>query len=268
MILFISGGELVFVFFIVLLVFGADKIPSIARGLAKGMTQVRQATNEIKSEIQKNTKFKDPSKNISKELNDSVGDIKKDFDDMGCLAPLGEINPNFDYLIIDEQLKKVSPGNKGELYLIGPNVALGYYNDKERTDSVFIQNPIRGTYKDIVYKTGDIVYEKNGLLYFAGRIDNQIKHMGYRIELEEVEVALNSLVDVNQSAVLYERVKENYGKIIAFVATEADITESNIKLALKNILPNYMIPNIIKIRAHLPRNKNGKIDKLNLRKGI
>ena len=82
MILFISGAELVFVFFIVLLVFGADKIPSIDRGLAKGMTQVRQATNEIKSEIQKNTKFKDPSKNISKELNDSVGDIKKDFDDI------------------------------------------------------------------------------------------------------------------------------------------------------------------------------------------
>ena len=78
MILFISGAELVFVFFIILLVFGADKIPSIARGLAKGMTQVRQATNEIKSEIQKNTNYKDPSEKISKELNNSVGDIKKD----------------------------------------------------------------------------------------------------------------------------------------------------------------------------------------------
>ena len=77
MILFISGGELVFVFFIVLLVFGADKIPSIARGLAKGMTQVRQATNEIKSEIQKNTKFKDPSKNISKNLMIVLGILKK-----------------------------------------------------------------------------------------------------------------------------------------------------------------------------------------------
>ena len=68
MILFISGAELIFVFFIILLVFGADKIPSIAKGLAKGMTQVRQATNEIKSEIQKNTKFKDPSDTISKDL--------------------------------------------------------------------------------------------------------------------------------------------------------------------------------------------------------
>ena len=80
MVLFISGGELVFVFFIVLLVFGADRIPSIARGLAKGMTQVRQATNEIKSEIQKNTKFKDPSKTISKKLNDKeVKSLKEKF---------------------------------------------------------------------------------------------------------------------------------------------------------------------------------------------
>ena len=82
MVLFISGAELIFVFFIILLVFGADKIPSIARGLAKGMTQVRQATNEIKSEIQKNTKFKDSSDKISKGLNDSVSDIKKDLDDI------------------------------------------------------------------------------------------------------------------------------------------------------------------------------------------
>ena len=82
MILFISGAELVFVFFIVLLVFGADKIPSIAKGLAKGMTQIRQATNEIKTEISKNTEVKNTSKSITKDLNDSVSDIKKDFDDL------------------------------------------------------------------------------------------------------------------------------------------------------------------------------------------
>ena len=82
MILFISGAELVFVFFIVLLVFGADKIPSIAKGLAKGMTHIRQATNEIKTEISKNTEVKNPSKSITKDLKDSVSDIKKDFDDL------------------------------------------------------------------------------------------------------------------------------------------------------------------------------------------
>jgi len=76
---FISGAEIVFVFFIVLLIFGADKIPSIARGLAKGMTQVRNATNEIKSEIQKSVDI-DPSKSITSELTKEIDQVKDDFD--------------------------------------------------------------------------------------------------------------------------------------------------------------------------------------------
>jgi sec-independent protein translocase protein TatA len=80
MLLFISGAEIVFVFFIVLLVFGADKIPSIARTLAKGMTQVRQATNEIKSEIQKSADvdIENPTKNLSQDFKKEVDKVKKD----------------------------------------------------------------------------------------------------------------------------------------------------------------------------------------------
>ena len=76
---FISGAEIVFVFFIVLLIFGADKIPSIARGLAKGMTQVRNAPNEIKTEIQKSAEI-DPSKSITSELTKEIDQVKDDFD--------------------------------------------------------------------------------------------------------------------------------------------------------------------------------------------
>lgn len=76
---FISGAEIVFIFFIVLLIFGADKIPSMARGLAKGMTQVRNATNEIKSEIQKSAEI-DPSKSITSELTKEIDQVKEDFD--------------------------------------------------------------------------------------------------------------------------------------------------------------------------------------------
>ncbi len=85
MLLFISGAEIVFVFFIVLLVFGADKIPSIARTLAKGMTQVRQATNEIKSEIQKSADvdIENPTKNLSEDFKKEVDKVKKDFTDLG-----------------------------------------------------------------------------------------------------------------------------------------------------------------------------------------
>lgn len=85
MFLFISGAEIVFVFFIVLLVFGADKIPSIAKTLAKGMTQVRQATNDIKSEIQKSvdTDIDNNAKNLSQDFQHEVDKVKKDFKDLG-----------------------------------------------------------------------------------------------------------------------------------------------------------------------------------------
>ena len=82
MFLFISGTEIVFIFFIVLLVFGADKIPSIAKTLAKGITQVRNATNEIKSEIQKSVDSKDPVAGVGKELKKQVDKVKDDFDEL------------------------------------------------------------------------------------------------------------------------------------------------------------------------------------------
>jgi len=85
MFLFISGAEIVFVFFIVLLVFGADKIPSIARTLAKGMTQVRQATNDIKSEIQKSVDVdvENPTKKLTQDFKEEVDKVKKDFNELG-----------------------------------------------------------------------------------------------------------------------------------------------------------------------------------------
>lgn len=84
MLLFISGAEIVFVFFIVLLVLGADKIPSIARTLAKGMTQVRQATNDIKSEIQKtvDSDIESPTKSLTNDFKKEVDKVKKDFTDL------------------------------------------------------------------------------------------------------------------------------------------------------------------------------------------
>lgn len=79
---FISGAEIVFVFFIVLLVFGADRIPSIAKTLAKGMTQVRQATNDIKREIQKSVDIESPTKQITKDITDEVDKVKEDFNNL------------------------------------------------------------------------------------------------------------------------------------------------------------------------------------------
>ena len=82
MLLFISGAEIVFIFFIVLLVFGADKIPSIAKTLAKGVNQVRNATNEIKTEIQKSVDTNNPAGGVGKELKNQVDKVKEDFDEL------------------------------------------------------------------------------------------------------------------------------------------------------------------------------------------
>ena len=82
MVLFISGAEIALIFFIVLLVFGADKIPSIARGMAKGITQIRHATNEIKSEIQKSSEIDGSSTSVAKKLNDEIKTAKKDLDEL------------------------------------------------------------------------------------------------------------------------------------------------------------------------------------------
>ena len=80
--LFISGAEIIFVFFIVLLLFGADKIPSIAKGLAKGINQVKQATNDIKSEIQNPTDIENPTEKIVDEFKDEIDQVKDGFDEM------------------------------------------------------------------------------------------------------------------------------------------------------------------------------------------
>jgi len=82
MFLFMSGTELVFIFFIVLLVFGADKIPSIAKSLAKGVTQVRNATNEIKSEIQKSVDSNELGGGVGKDIKEEVDKVKDDFDEL------------------------------------------------------------------------------------------------------------------------------------------------------------------------------------------
>ena len=189
---------------------------------------------------------------------------KKDFENMKILAPLGKINSNFDKIIVDENMNKVKKGMKGELCLIGPNVCLGYYNDSRKTNENFIQNPNIKTYKDIIYKSGDIVYEKDEILYFVGRKDNQIKHMGHRIELEEIEAVLNSFKYINQCAVVYKKEKINYGEIIAHVVSIKKILETRIKKDLEKHLPRYMIPNLIYIKKKLPKNRNGKIDRSKL----
>lgn len=185
-----------------------------------------------------------------------------DFEDLAGLPPLGRLNPNFDYRILDDNEQDAA---EGELCLIGPNVAAGYFNDPERTAAAFqtIEEPRR--YMKRMYRTGDLVREEGGQLHFVGRKDNQVKHMGYRIELEEIEHALGLLPGVAQAAVLYHRTNAAYGKLIGFVAGTAGLDEKALQTGLAQRLPDYMIPSRIMVQEHLPKNANGKVDRQQLK---
>ncbi len=187
---------------------------------------------------------------------------EKDFEDMNSLAPLGYMAPNFDYVLLDAG----DDGHFGELGLKGPNVGAGYYNDRERTERSFVQNPNNPNYNEIIYKTGDLVQvDEVGHVHFKGRADNQVKHMGYRIELEEIESMLYTLKYVNEAAVIYERINESLGQIVSFIATSGNVEESTVIADLKLLVPEYMVPRKLYILDQLPKNQNGKIDKVALK---
>lgn len=187
-----------------------------------------------------------------------------DFQQLEGLPTLGRLNPNFDHRILDEDDRDAA---EGELCLIGPNVAAGYFNDVDRTAAAFHTLTESNRFMKRMYRTGDLVKEDDqGLLHFVGRKDNQIKHMGYRIELEEIEHALTRLPQVDQAAVVYQRSQAAYGKLVAYVASGAqDLDDRELLRALRQLVPDYMVPARLILMPSLPKNANGKVDRQHLR---
>jgi D-alanine--poly(phosphoribitol) ligase subunit 1 len=185
-----------------------------------------------------------------------------DFSDLSGLPTLGGLNQNFDHRILDENDQDASTG---ELCLIGPNVAAGYFNDPERTAAAFptLREPNR--FMKRMYRTGDVVREEDGRLYFVGRKDNQVKHMGYRIELEDIEHALVRLPQVNQAAVVYQRTSTAFGKLVGFAACAVEVEEGTLLRELATLLPDYMVPSKLILMPSLPTNPNGKVDRQRLK---
>ncbi len=180
--------------------------------------------------------------------------------DKDDIMPVGRPFNNSEVILINEEGKKCDINEKGEIHIKGSSITFGYYNDKEKSDAVFIQNPLNDYYRDIVYKTGDIGYfDENNNLIFVGRSDNQIKHMGYRIELDEIELKALECKDVAMVKCIY---KEETKNIILIY--EGDIDKSTLKKHLKDKLNFYMIPSKIIKLDNMPLTSNGKIDKQRL----
>lgn len=183
--------------------------------------------------------------------------IDREYDN-GEIVPIGIPFPNEKVFLLGEQDELITkPDRKGEICVAGTALALGYYNDKEQTDAVFVQNPLNHKYRERIYRTGDLgMYNEKGELLFISRKDFQIKHMGHRIELSEVELAIGRIEDVVRVCCIYDEKKD---KIIAFYQGQAD--DKTIFARLSDVLPSFMIPNRFIVVEEMPLNKNGKIDR-------
>ncbi len=193
--------------------------------------------------------------------------VDKDIPDEQPL-PIGIPCRNTDILILDGDDKAVKePYKEGELCVRGTSLAMGYYNNPEKTAAAFVQNPLNKSYPELIYRTGDIVcYDEDGLIMFKGRKDNIVKHLGYRTDLGEIEhVIINTLKLVKNGCVVYHQAAK---EITLIYEAEQEISASDFRKKIGQALPKYMIPTVYRHVDLLQRNTNGKIDRLYYKKLI
>lgn len=170
--------------------------------------------------------------------------------------PIGRPYENYRVFLLNEDLTEIPRGEIGEICVSGPILALGYYNDPERTQKSFICNPNGRGYPERMYRTGDYGrVREDGMLEFHGRMDRQIKHMGHRVELDEIEYAANQIDGVDECVSLYHKEKE---VLYLFYAGSASMKE--VVLELRRVLPGFMVPRKVKQMPALPKLASGKMD--------
>lgn len=179
--------------------------------------------------------------------------------------PIGKPLNGTEMFLLNEENKLVTDGSVGEICVRSPLLASGYFGDKEKTSKVFVNNVLNDDYLDLMLRTGDLgKYDEDGNIVYVARKDYQIKHMGHRIELYEIETYVNALDFIDVSCCLYD---EKRSKIVLFFTVTKELEDYNkeITIRLKEKLPVYMIPNrYIKIET-IQKNKNGKIDRVLLK---
>jgi acyl-coenzyme A synthetase/AMP-(fatty) acid ligase len=178
--------------------------------------------------------------------------------------PIGRPCPDEELFVLDEKMCSVAPGETGDLYICGVGLSTGYWKNPDTTAKVFLKNPLKPEANDMIYKTGDLAkVDEEGLIYYVGRCDAQIKSRGYRIELGEIEAGLHSFEELRESAVVAIPTGgfESHQICCAYVAQEGkEVTPLFLRKRLSTLLPPYMIPSRFREFSQLPRTANGKID--------
>ncbi|MBR6452728.1 MAG: amino acid adenylation domain-containing protein [Lachnospiraceae bacterium] len=186
--------------------------------------------------------------------------IEREFGDDEPI-PIGFACENTEVLLLDGDELVTEQGRTGEICVRGCSLAHGYYANPDKTNEVFVRNPLQNAYHERIYRTGDLAkYNEYGELIFLSRKDSQIKHMGHRIELGEIETAISALEGVNRACCLYDGKKQH---IIAVY--EGDVAKEDLIAHLKSRLPIYMLPNVWTQVEEMPVNLNGKIDRVRLK---
>ena len=191
--------------------------------------------------------------------------VDRDFE-LDETLPMGHAFPNERVFLLDDEDHLIDENQHdtlGEICVSGTAVTLGYYNNKEKTNQAFVQNPLNQLYNEVIYRTGDLgYYNKKGQMCFSSRKDFQIKHMGHRIELGEIEMAINAEDDVLRACCIFD---QDNNKILGFYEGEA--TKKAITHELMQKIPKYMIPSELVHVDTMPITKNGKIDRKALMEG-
>ena len=181
-----------------------------------------------------------------------------DESEMG-IVPIGYPYPDMSYLVANDQFNEVAPGEEGELLMTGPQMSLGYWKDTKKTSQAFITPP---GHTEVYYRTGDRVRRPHsgGPLIHLGRIDSQIKVLGHRVELGEIEAIVRKHCGSDAVvAVGWPRTSSGYGGVEVFV--EGQTPGDHLREDVQAELPEYMVPRRFHFRDRLPRNSNGKLDR-------
>lgn len=189
--------------------------------------------------------------------------IPQTFNRDADIVPIGTPVGDREIYILNEEKELVDDGEIGELYIGGPAVALGYINQSDLTNKVFIPNKFTNDGSHL-YKTGDLVRKSmDGNLEFISRVDLQVKIRGFRIELGEIEAVLNRFDTISQSVVTVFEEDTGNKKLIAYVVPVSNQVVSNpdISLYLEQELPEYMIPAMLVEISEIPLSSTGKVDK-------
>src|ERR1044071_5135765 len=178
--------------------------------------------------------------------------------------PIGQPMKGAKAVVLDKNGKICAPWRIGELYIRTPYRSLGYFKEPELTREVFVQNPFSKDPTDLVYKTGDLARVlDDGNFELLGRRDNQVKIRGVRVEMEEIEAALVGCEGVSQAALVTQEETPGEKRLCAFLVPElgAQITARTLRNALKDRLPEYMIPSAWGLLEKLPLTVTGKVDR-------